>query len=155
MDLNNLLNMATNAFDKNGDGRVETGELMGALGSLLSNGQSDESASPTQGGFDLSALVSKMQQGGLGEIVQSWLGDGANQPVSGEQLQSVLGQDQIAAFAQKTGLDLNQALASLQQLIPNLVDKSSQGGQLLASNETNPNDLAGMIGNLASNFLKR
>ena len=34
----------------------------------------------------IQGLISMLQQHGLGEAVQSWIGTGSNQPVSGDQL---------------------------------------------------------------------
>ncbi len=44
---------------------------------------------PQTGG--LAGLVAKLQQGAIGDIVNSWVSTGQNLPVSGEQLQSALG----------------------------------------------------------------
>ena len=38
---------------------------------------------------DLSGIVSQLQQGGLGAQVSSWLGNGANLPVTPDQLQEI------------------------------------------------------------------
>lgn len=117
MDLQSIIGMATSALDKDRDGQLEAHEVMAALGPLLGATQTQGSAA----GFDLSGLINGMQNQGLGEIVQSWLGDGANAPVSGQQLQAALGQDKIDAFAQTLGMDSGKALSSLQDLLPGLV----------------------------------
>lgn len=156
MDLNSIINMATSALDRDRDGQLEIHEIMHALGPLLSSGQQALQNNGAQaGGLDLSSLINTMQQNGLGSIAQSWLGDGANQPVSGEQLQATLGQEKIDAFAQQTGMNHDQALHSLQEILPTVVDKSSQGGELLANQSMNNDALLGIIGSLASSFLKR
>lgn len=157
MDLNSIINMATATFDKDGDGQLEMTEIMSALSPLLASGQQamqNTAQGTSTGGLDLSSLVNAMQQGGLSNIVQSWLGDGANEPVSGEQLQATLGEDKINAFAQQTGMSHDQALSGLQDLLPNLVDQSSQGGQLLSNNPNN-DALAGLVGNLIGGLFKR
>ena len=60
-----------------------------------------EMLSNRQGG--ISGFAEAFQQNGLGDIVSSWIGTGANLPVSAEQIQQVLGNDQVRAFAEKTG----------------------------------------------------
>jgi uncharacterized protein YidB (DUF937 family) len=40
---------------------------------------------------------------GLGDVVSSWIGTGQNQPVTGEQIASVLGSVKVQQFAQKLG----------------------------------------------------
>jgi uncharacterized protein YidB (DUF937 family) len=53
---------------------------------------------------DLQGLVAQLQQGGLGNQVQSWLGNGANLPVSPDQLRAALGSDQVSELAQHFGV---------------------------------------------------
>ncbi|MFP5429498.1 MAG: YidB family protein [Gammaproteobacteria bacterium] len=88
------------------------------------------------GGID--GLVKQFQAGGLGDVVKSWIGNGQNLPVTGEQIQQVLGNEQVAAIARQLGVDPSQASAQLAQVLPGLVDKLTpngqvpQGGDLLA-----------------------
>ena len=58
----------------------------------------DEGAGGLLGG--LGGLVDKLQKGGLGNLVNSWVGPGQNQPVSPNQLGPVLGPDIIKTLAQ-------------------------------------------------------
>ena len=113
------------------------------LGSLLGSGSSK------QGGIDLGALVGGLQKSGLGDIAQSWLGDGDNAHISRSQITDLLGSDKVQQAASQLGADQNDLLRGLQELLPQMVDKSSQGGSLL-------DDLGGVGGlaSLASKFLK-
>ena len=79
---------------------------------------------------DLGGIVNQLQQGGLAMQVQSWLGNGANMPVSADQLRSALGSDQVKQIAQHLGLPIDQALAMLSQHLPGVVDKASPNGVL-------------------------
>src|SRR5262249_45986899 len=54
---------------------------------------SDEGAGGLLGG--LGGLLDKLQKGGLGNAINSWIGPGQNQPVSPGQLGSALGPDII------------------------------------------------------------
>lgn len=83
----------------------------------------------SQGG-GLAGLVQQFQQGGLGDLMASWVGTGPNLPVSAEQLQSVLGHDMLAQLAQQLGLSPGEAAGQLSQLLPQVVDKLTPGGQL-------------------------
>ncbi len=76
----------------------------------------------------LSGLVQKLQQGGLGDAVSSWVGTGANQAVSGEQVQSALGDDVVNKLAQSSGQDPSTVLNSLSTLLPHLVDHATPNG---------------------------
>ena len=153
MDLQSIIGMTTSALDKDRDGQLEAHEVMAALRPLLGSMQPQGSA----GGLDLSSLIKSMQQDGLGAIAQSWLGDGANAPISGEQLQSLLGQDKIDAFAQTLGMDSGKALNRLQDLLPGLIDTSSRGGELLQGmgGTANGDTLGNMIGGLVGGLFKR
>jgi uncharacterized protein YidB (DUF937 family) len=100
-------------------------------------------------GIDLGSLVGNLQNSGLGDIAQSWLGDGENNGISRSQIESMLGSDKIQSAAQELGADQNDLLRGLQNMLPQVVDKSSSGGSLL--------DSVGGIGglaSLASKFLK-
>jgi uncharacterized protein YidB (DUF937 family) len=79
---------------------------------------------------DLSGIVAKLQQGGLGDQVATWLGSGANLPVSADQLRSALGNQQVRELAQQLGLPVDAALNVLSAHLPNLVDQASPNGTL-------------------------
>jgi len=100
-------------------------------------------------GIDLGSLVGNLKNSGLSDIAESWLGDGDNAHISRSQIESMLGSDKIQNAAQQLGADQNDLLRGLQNMIPQVVDKSSSGGSLL--------DSVGGIGglaNLAGKFLK-
>src|SRR5260370_16665043 len=61
-------------------GQLEAAVVPVVLSEVLGNG--------SQGG--LSAIVAKLQQAGLGDLVKSWTGNGQNLPITAEQLQHVL-----------------------------------------------------------------
>src|SRR5215472_18496236 len=93
-------------------GSVQGGQAGGS--SLVSvAGQLIEKAGGVQG------LVSMLQQHGLGDAVQSWVGTGANQPVSGDQLGQALQNGGLGPLVQeaagKLGVDQNQLLGQLSQ----------------------------------------
>lgn len=78
----------------------------------------------------LGGLVQSFQQGGLGEIVNSWVSTGQNLPISAEQLQSVLGGGQLQNIAAQLGIGADQAAGGLAELLPQMVDKLTPNGQL-------------------------
>ena len=79
---------------------------------------------------DLNGLVAALQKGGLDEQVKSWLGAGANLPITAEQLKAVLGNAQVQDFARQLGLPVDQALKTMAQYLPEIVDKASPNGVL-------------------------
>ena len=52
----------------------------------------------------LGGLVQSFQQGGLGEIVNSWVSTGKNLPISPEQIQRALGNYLLKQLASQVGL---------------------------------------------------
>ena len=79
---------------------------------------------------NLSGIVSQLQQGGFATQVQSWLGNGANMPVTADQLRAALGNEQVKQIAQHLGLPVDQALSMLSAHLPDMVDKASPNGEL-------------------------
>ena len=88
----------------------------------------DEGAGGLLGG--LGGLVDKLQRGGLGDVVNSWVGHGQNQPVSPNQLGPALGPDIIKTLAQRSGLSEEELIRQLSQALPGLVDKLTPHGRL-------------------------
>ena len=82
---------------------------------------------------DLNGLVAALQKGGLNAQVQSWLGPGANLPITEDQLKAVLGNSQVQDFARHLGLPVDETLKNLAQYLPNIVDKASPNGTLRSS----------------------
>lgn len=81
-----------------------------------------------QGG--LPGLIQAFQEHGLGDAVASWIGTGSNLPVSGEQIQSVLGSEQVQALSRQLGLSTEETAGGLAGLLPQVVDKLTPDGQL-------------------------
>ena len=77
----------------------------------------------------LSGLVQQFHEG-LGDVVSSWVGTGQNLPISAEQIQSVLNNDHVKAFAAKAGISPEVASAKIAELLPTIVDKLTPNGQV-------------------------
>ncbi|WP_348945909.1 YidB family protein [Chitinibacter sp. FCG-7] len=84
----------------------------------------------SQGG--VAGLIEKFQNGGLGEIAQSWISTGSNLPISAEQIESVLGNETIANLASQFGVDPQQAASQLSAVLPQLIDGLTPNGELPA-----------------------
>jgi len=83
--------------------------------------------------MDVAGLVGNLREKGLGDVADSWLGDGENQSISADQLKETLGAEQVTQAAAELGTDENSLLGGLQAALPQLVDKASSGGSLLDS----------------------
>lgn len=123
-----------------------TGALGGQGGADLSGLVESIAGQGAAGG--VSGLVEAFQKGGLGEVAQSWVSSGANQPISAEQVQAVLGSGAVGQFAEKLGVDPQVGAAKLAELLPGLVDRLTPGGQLPTEG------LGGAVGDLLGGFLK-
>jgi uncharacterized protein YidB (DUF937 family) len=55
---------------------------------------------------------------------------GENQPISADQIQKVLGSDQVNALAAKIGVDTAQASHFLAEYLPKVVDKLTPEGSV-------------------------
>ena len=108
------------------------GGIVGQLGNTQQRGSLVDLATSViqsqPGG--LGGLLQKFQSAGLGEHANSWVGTGANQPVSGDQISGALGSANIAAMAQKLGINPQVASAGLAALLPVIIDQLTPKGQV-------------------------
>jgi len=111
-------------MDKLGSGDGNLDDITSALGSLLSN---------EDGNLDLGGIVSGLQEKGLGAVVESWLGDGENEAISGDQVMELFGSERISQIAAQLGSDEGSVLDALSDALPQVVDNASSGGSLLDS----------------------
>jgi uncharacterized protein YidB (DUF937 family) len=105
-----------------GQQQAGAGSMISVAGDLL------QRAGGVQG------LISMLQQHGLGGAVQSWVGSGANQPVSGDQLGQALQQGGMGSLVQeaagKLGVDPSVVLDGLSHVLPRAVDHMTPDGQV-------------------------
>jgi uncharacterized protein YidB (DUF937 family) len=78
----------------------------------------------------IGGLLQQLQKSGLGPQVASWLGNGANMPITADQLRQALGDPHIRQLATAIGLPVDQLLAQLSQHLPGVVDDMSPHGTL-------------------------
>lgn len=103
----------------------------GVLSSLLGGGQQSGTAQDGQAGTGggIGGLLSMFEQAGLGHVAQSWVGNGQNQPVSPQQLQSVFGADRVQTMASQSGMQPQDFLWQLSQHLPNAVNGMTPNGR--------------------------
>ena len=123
--LDGLLNQVASTLKNNPSGQ-QTGLASSVLNMLTSG---------SQGG--LAGLIQTMKDKGLGSIAESWVQTGPNQPISPQQIEQVLGNDQLRQLAAQHGIDVDAVRNHLAQILPVVVDKLTpqgtmpQGGGLL------------------------
>lgn len=82
-----------------------------------------------QGGIQV--LLEKLQSGGLGAILSTWLSNQqSNQSVSGEQVESALGTNAVSDLGQKLGVDTSTASSLLAEQLPKIIDALSPQGEV-------------------------
>lgn len=118
---------------------------LGALlvGKLLGGGQTQQDpAAPQQeanpqsqageGGLlgGLGGLLGKLAEAGQGQVADSWVKPGQNQPIAPGQLGNALGSQTISDLARASGISEQQLLEQLAAILPGVVDKLTPQGQI-------------------------
>ncbi|MGX9145853.1 YidB family protein [Mesorhizobium sp. 128a] len=138
-------------FDNAVPGGNITKPLMIALGALLvgkmlsgrNAEQPDEPVAPQtpaptgttasgDGGLlgGLGGLLDRLKDAGQGNVADSWVGTGQNQPINANDLGKAIGPQVIREIAQRTGLDEQELLKQLSTALPGIVDKLTPNGQV-------------------------
>ena len=135
-----LLDSVIGSLAQGSGGGGGQGELLQVLMKLLSQG----------GGAGLGNLVSQLQQGGLADVVNSWVSTGQNLPVSPSQLEGALGSDLIGSLASQLGRPGSDVAGSLSQLLPQLIDQLTPHGRLPDNGQLDAGqlDIGSLLGGL-------
>jgi len=75
-------------------------------------------------------VVQQFESKGFGPTVRSWVGTGANQPISPDQIHQALGPELIQQLAAKTGLSAAELTQRLAQVLPEAVDRMTPNGEV-------------------------
>jgi uncharacterized protein YidB (DUF937 family) len=76
----------------------------------------------------IQGIVSQLEEQGLGGTVRSWVGTGANQPITADQIHQAFGSDTVKQRAAKVGMTPEDLAAKLSQILPQAIDKLTPGG---------------------------
>jgi uncharacterized protein YidB (DUF937 family) len=98
----------------------------------------------------VNGLLDKLKQSGLREQADSWVATGENKPVDPEQLKQALGDEELGAVSQKSGLDIGKLAPMLAVFLPMVIDQLTPGGQRPAEGGAGGLD---SIGDLIGGFL--
>jgi uncharacterized protein YidB (DUF937 family) len=83
----------------------------------------------------LTGVLDKFKASGLGQQAESWVGTGANLPVSPDQISKVLGGANLGELASKIGLPAGTAASGLAEILPQLIDNMTPQGQVPEGHE--------------------
>jgi uncharacterized protein YidB (DUF937 family) len=78
----------------------------------------------------LQGLVWKLNRGGLGQQVDSWVGTGENQPVTGPQVRRAIDPRQLSSMADQAGMTPEETSEELASVLPVVVNQATPQGQL-------------------------
>lgn len=70
------------------------------------------------------------QEPGQPSPLRSWIAEGPNEPVTGEQVTLLVGEDALTALADAVGKDTTEVAEQLAVTLPRVVDAASPEGQL-------------------------
>jgi uncharacterized protein YidB (DUF937 family) len=73
-------------------------------------------------------IAQQFEQKGLGGVVSSWISNGANPPITGDQVVQVIGRDRVTAIAAKAGLTEDQVAAGISKVLPVVIDHLTPNG---------------------------
>jgi uncharacterized protein YidB (DUF937 family) len=100
-----------------GGGGGGMGALVPVLGGLLAGG-------------GLNKIMGGLKANGLSAQADSWVGTGANQPVSAGDVEKVVGKEEMQKIAQQLGVSESEAAEAVSKALPEVVDKVSPDGKL-------------------------
>ncbi len=106
--------------------------VKGAIGGLMGSVDPDQVAGAVNKVYPggLPGLLNQMQSSGYGAQVASWLGHGPNDPIDGQDIQNVLGNDHVKQLEAHFGIPAGAIADMLAKALPAAVDKHSPNGQL-------------------------
>jgi uncharacterized protein YidB (DUF937 family) len=114
-----------------GPSDAEPGGLAGVLRTIFGGG-------PVPGNVlsrGVDHTVRDLEQSGHGEIARSWVGRGANRPITPAKLEAALGKDAIRDLMQQTGMERNELLAALSEHLPRVIDHLTPEGRIPTAQE--------------------
>lgn len=115
--------------------------ILGMLGGKSGAGQSG-----------MHQLVDTMHAKGMGDVAQSWVGTGANQPITAAQVEQLLTPEQLAQLAASSGLPQDQVSQGVAAVLPDVVNTlTPEGGlpdhtQIQATTDRLQSALSGFLG---------
>lgn len=115
-------------------------ELVGSLTASDRNVSNDQASTLVQGVLEslagggqeagIDGLSRRFQSAGLGDVISSWIGTGANKPVEPSALDRALRGSPLEALTSRAGLGGVAGAAALAVLLPKLIDKLTPNGQV-------------------------
>jgi uncharacterized protein YidB (DUF937 family) len=80
----------------------------------------------------LQGITSKLNSTGMGKQVQSWIGHGDNQPISGSDVKQCVDPGALSQVAQQAGMTPDEASNHVAEVLPQMVDQATPQGKMPA-----------------------
>jgi len=101
------------------------------LGMLANRAGGIPQAGAGPGGMGgLGDLLDRFRNAGYGDQANSWVSTGQNLPISPDIIGQIFGQGGLGEIARRAGVTQQQASEGLSQLVPEVVDHLTPGGQV-------------------------
>lgn len=110
-------------------------DILGKLGGQRGNEGGLAAVQHLFGGQGLQGITSQLTSSGFGQQVQSWLGSGQNQSISGADIQQAVDPERLQQVAQQSGMSPNEVSDHVAQALPHLVDQATPNGQIPAQRQ--------------------
>lgn len=91
----------------------------------------------------LPGLLAGFRQAGLGDVVESWLGQGPNKPVAAPQVEQALGKNVLSQLAAQANMAPSEASDILSRALPAMVDQLTPKGDAQALDLSSVQSLLG------------
>jgi uncharacterized protein YidB (DUF937 family) len=159
--LDEVLGQMSGTAAQHGATTDHSADLMNAVVGMLAGGGTSASAPSGGGGLGnlgglgslagqaggLGSLVNQFEQAGLGDLMSSWVGTGANQPATPAHIEQGLGADTLSQLAKKAGVSPQVAASLLAVALPLLINKLTPQGQVPPQSSLQ-SSLGGLLGGL-------
>lgn len=105
-------------------------DVLGKLGGSKGHQGGIDNVQQLFGGGGLTGIINQLKNNGLGQQVQSWIGHGQNQPISGTDVQRAVDPNQLQQMAQQQGMSPDEYSSHVAQALPDMVDKATPEGMV-------------------------
>ena len=106
------------------------GMFDGLLGGIVGAGMATVMNDILEKHGGLQGVVSEFERNGFGPTIQSWVGTGANQAISADDVHRAIGPELLQQLAAKSGISVQDLAQKLSQVLPQAVDKMTPGGTI-------------------------
>ena len=105
--------------------------VLGMLANRGSGGRAPTQRNYAPGaGGGIGGLLEQLQRSGFAEQADSWVGRGANKPISPDAMTQIFGRDGLEQISRQAGISEDEASQGLSQLLPEVVDRMTPEGEV-------------------------